>query len=57
MTRSTRPPHRIEGLLTVETLYHSGPILTMVDQDDAPEAVIVRDGRIAVVGALDDARA
>ncbi|MGP5365359.1 amidohydrolase [Brachybacterium tyrofermentans] len=43
--------------LTVETLYHSGPILTMVDQDDAPEAVIVRDGRIAFVGALDAARA
>ncbi|WP_193105924.1 amidohydrolase [Brachybacterium sp. FME24] len=41
----------------METLYHSGRILTMVDQDDAPEAVVVRDGVIAVVGALDGARA
>ena len=41
----------------METLYHSGRILTMVDQDDAPEAVIVRDGKIAYVGAQGDARA
>lgn len=39
------------------TLYRSGRILTMVDQDDAPEAVLVRGGRIAVVGSLAEARA
>lgn len=41
----------------METLYHSGRILTMVDQDDAPEAVLVRQGRIAAVGHLDQVRA
>ncbi|WP_422115757.1 amidohydrolase [Brachybacterium sp. UNK5269] len=41
----------------METLYHSGRILTMVDQDDAPEAVLVREGRIAAVGPLDQVRA
>jgi len=41
----------------VETIFHSGRILTMVDQDDAPEAVLVRDGRIAAVGALEEVRA
>ena len=41
----------------METLYHSGRILTMVDPDDAPEAVLVRDGRIAAVGPLEEVRA
>ena len=41
----------------METIYHSGRILTMVDQDDAPEAVLVRDGRIAAVGPLEEVRA
>ena len=41
----------------METLYHSGRILTMVDQVDAPEAVLVRDGRIAAVGPLIEVRA
>ncbi|MCP3425629.1 amidohydrolase family protein [Rothia sp. AR01] len=34
----------------MRTLYHSGPIRTMVDLDDAPECVVVEDGRIAFVG-------
>ncbi|PWH06446.1 amidohydrolase [Brachybacterium endophyticum] len=41
----------------MSTLYHSGRILTMIDQDDAPEAVLVQDGLIAGVGALEDLRA
>lgn len=41
----------------METLYHSGRILTMVDRDDAPEAVLVCDGRIAAVGPLEEVRA
>ena len=41
----------------METIYHSGRILTMVDRDDAPEAVLVRDGRIAAVGPLAEIRA
>lgn len=40
----------------METLYHSGRILTMVEEEDAPEAVLVRDGRIAAVGPLDQLR-
>jgi predicted amidohydrolase YtcJ len=40
----------------VQTLYHSGRILTMVDRDDAPEAVLVEDGRISGVGRLDELR-
>ncbi len=40
----------------METIYHSGRILTMIDQDDAPEAVLVRDGLIAAVGPLDQVR-
>src|SRR5699024_346670 len=45
------------GPLTVETLYHSGRILTMIEQDDSPEAVLVRDGTIAAVGAAGAVRA
>jgi predicted amidohydrolase YtcJ len=41
----------------VPTLYHSGRILTMVDPDDAPEAVLVADGRIRGVGPLAQLRA
>ncbi|WP_462417876.1 amidohydrolase [Kytococcus sp. Marseille-QA3725] len=40
----------------METLYHSGRIITMVDRDDAPEAVLVRNGRIAAVGPLQEVR-
>lgn len=40
----------------METFYHSGRILTMVDPHDAPEAVLVRDGRIAAVGPLEEIR-
>ncbi|MGP9539356.1 amidohydrolase [Brachybacterium sp. AOP43-C2-M15] len=41
----------------METIYHSGRILTMVGPDDAPEAVLVREGRIAAVGARGAVRA
>ncbi|PWH06441.1 amidohydrolase [Brachybacterium endophyticum] len=41
----------------MSTLFHSGRIITMVDQDDAPEAVLVEDGRIAGVGTLEELRA
>lgn len=43
--------------MSTTTLYTNGRILTMVDPDDRPEAVLVRDGRIAFVGPLDQARA
>ena len=43
--------------MSTSTLYTNGRILTMVDPADRPEAVLVRDGRIAVVGSLDRARA
>ncbi|WP_129656996.1 amidohydrolase [Rothia halotolerans] len=34
----------------MRTLFHSGTIRTMVDIDDAPEAVVVEDGRILFAG-------
>ncbi|UQN28099.1 amidohydrolase [Brachybacterium kimchii] len=40
----------------MSTLYHSGRIITMADQDDSPEAVLVEDGRITGVGSLADLR-
>ncbi|UEJ84523.1 amidohydrolase family protein [Brachybacterium halotolerans subsp. kimchii] len=40
----------------MQTLYHSGRILTMVDRDDAPEAVLIEDGLITGVGTLADLR-
>ena len=43
--------------MSTSTLYTNGRILTMVDPDDRPEAVLVRDGRIAFVGPQDQARA
>lgn len=43
--------------MSTTTLYTNGRILTMVDPEDRPEAVLVRDGRIAFVGPLDQARA
>lgn len=43
--------------MSTTTLYTNGRILTMVNPDDRPEAVLVRDGRIAFVGPLDQARA
>ena len=39
------------------TLFHHGTLLTMVDEDDRPESLLVRDGRIAFVGPVEEARA
>lgn len=39
----------------METLYYNGDIITMED-DREPEAVVVKDGVIAFVGTLDEAR-
>ncbi|QCR52960.1 amidohydrolase [Brachybacterium sp. SGAir0954] len=39
------------------TLFHSGTVLTMIDQDGRPEAVVVADGVITFVGDLETARA
>ena len=38
----------------MEQLYFNGDIVTMEDQNDNPEAVLVRDGKIAAVGAYAD---
>lgn len=38
-----------------ETLFHGGAIITVDDAAASPEAVVVRDGRIAFVGPLADA--
>lgn len=39
----------------METLYYNGRIITM-EEGDAPEAVLVRDGMIAFAGSLEEAR-
>ncbi|MCI9569509.1 MAG: amidohydrolase [Lachnospiraceae bacterium] len=39
----------------MDTLYYNGKIITM-EEGDAPEAVLVRDGMIAFAGRLDDTR-
>ncbi|EWS81407.1 amidohydrolase [Brachybacterium phenoliresistens] len=39
------------------TLFHHGSILTMTDQDERPESVLVRDGLIEHVGPLAEGRA
>lgn len=41
----------------METIYYGGTVLTMEREDDRPEAVLVRNGLIAKVGALDAVRA
>jgi predicted amidohydrolase YtcJ len=43
----------------VATVFHGGPIVTMAEDASgpAPEAVAVRDGRVAAVGSLDDVTA
>lgn len=38
----------------METLYYHGDVVTMEQQEDNPEAVLVRDGIIAAVGNLAD---
>ncbi len=40
----------------MEKLFYNGTILTMESGGDAPEAVLLRDGRIQFVGALQEAR-
>jgi predicted amidohydrolase YtcJ len=37
-----------------DTIYHGGPILTMVKDGDRAEALAVKDGRILSVGALEE---
>ncbi len=41
----------------VEQLFYNGDIITMENFDDAPEAVLVRDGNIIAVGTLKDLKA
>ncbi len=40
-----------KGVNGMEKLYYNGPILTMEREEDHPEAVLVRNGVIAAVGA------
>lgn len=41
----------------MQKLYYGGDIITMVREDDAPEAVLVEDGKIRFVGDLEQAKA
>ena len=43
--------------MTVEQLFYNGDIITMENFDDAPEAVLVRDGNIIAVGMLEELKA
>ena len=36
----------------MDTIYYGGPILTMENQNDVPEAVLVKRGMIKKVGTL-----
>ena len=40
----------------MKTLYYGGPILTMENREDKPEAVLVQNGVIKKVGHLDELR-
>lgn len=40
----------------MQKLYYGGDILTMVNETDAPEAVLVTDGKIEFVGSLKEAK-
>ncbi len=40
----------------MQKLYYGGDIITMVNESDAPEAILIEDGRIRHIGALSDAR-
>lgn len=39
----------------MQTLYYNGNIINMRKEEDAPEAVLVSEGRIACVGTLKEA--
>ena len=39
----------------MQKIFYGGDILTMVKEDDAPEAVWVKDGKIAYVGTWEEA--
>lgn len=41
----------------MQKLYYGGDIITMVNENDAPEAVVAEDGKITFVGKLADAKA
>lgn len=41
----------------MQKLYYGGDMITMVREDDAPEAVLVEDDQIRYVGKLDEAKA
>ena len=41
----------------MQKLYYGGDIVTMVREEDAPEAVLTEDGQIRFVGSLKEARA
>lgn len=43
-------------MCTMNRIYYGGDILTMREEKDSPEAVLVSDGKIAYVGALTEAR-
>ena len=40
----------------MQKLYYGGDIVTMREETDAPEAVLVTDGKISYVGELAEAR-
>lgn len=39
----------------MQSLYYGGDVITMVNETDAPEALLVEDGKIAYVGTLSEA--
>ena len=41
----------------MQTLYYNGDIITMENENDHPEAVLVENGKIAAVGDLTSVQA
>ena len=41
----------------MHTLYHGGPVITVNDEDQVADAVLVADGKFVAVGAYSDIKA
>lgn len=46
---------QLEGRLGMEALFYNGTIITM-EKDSVPEAVLVKEGKIAALGSLEDVK-
>lgn len=54
--RRQHVPEKKKGREAMQKLYYGGDIITMEKEEDAPEAVLVSDGKIVYVGGLEEAK-